>query len=243
MTYFRYFPRVNYHFGNETTTEVFENISIYSDVVDQIRDATTAYEDYYILPEDRPDMVSYKLYGTPDHYWTFFLMNASLRDSGWPLNDRRLFEKAQRDYDKTVITTRSTLTDRFKIGHTMTGLSSGTTATVIHRELDLGQIWIEPSDDSFTVGETVSSTDPTDDVARTIVVNSIATQYNAAHHYENASGAYADIDPTVGPGVSLTEITWLNRLVSQNNDLKSIKVIRSSVIESVVESFREAVAI
>lgn len=242
MTYFRYFPRVNYKFGNETTTDVIENISIYSDVIDQIKDALTAYEDYYILPDERPDQVSYKLYGTPDYHWTFFLMNEDLRDSGWPLSNNKVFEKAQADYDHTVITTLSTLTDRFKVGHTMTGLSSGATATISHRELDLGQVWFEGGTGTFTAGETVNSTDPTDGITRSIVVDSVATQYNAAHHYENASGEYVDIDPTVGPGAQLTEITWLDRLVTQNDNLKSIRVIRSNVIEEVVDSFREAVA-
>lgn len=242
MTYFRNFPRINYLFGNETTTEVFENLSIYSDVVDQIRDAVTAYEDYYILPDERPDQVSYKLYGTTDYHWTFFLMNAGLRDSGWPMSDRKLFEKAQADYDSTVITTLSTLTDRFKIGHQMRGLTSGASATISHRELDLGQVWFESSTGTFTAGETVTSTDPTDGITRSIVVGSISTQYNAAHHYENASGEYVDIDPTVGAGAQLTEITWLDRLVSHNNSLKSIRAIRPNVIEEVVESFKEAIA-
>jgi hypothetical protein len=243
MTFFQYFPRVNYKFGNEDTTEVFENISIYSDVVDQIRDATTAYEDYYIQGDERPDQVSYKLYGTPEYHWTFFLMNAGLRDTGWPLSDRKIFERAQVIYDKNVITTRSTLTDRFKIGHTMTGFTSGATATIIHRDLDLGQVWFDTSVGTFSSGETVNSISPVDDISRSIVINSLAVQYNAAHHYENADKEYVDIDPTVGPGGLLTEITWLDRLVSQNSALKSIKVIRPRIIEDVVQSFREAIAI
>ena len=242
MTYFRNFPRINYTFGDESTTEVIENLSLYSDVIDQVRDVTSMYEDYYILPNERPDQLSYKLYGTANYHWTFFLMNTSLRDSGWPLSQNKVFERAVEIYDGNIMTTRSTLTDRCKVGETIQGLSSGTTAKITHRELDLGQLWFKDATGSFTNGETCTSVSLVDGITRSIVVTSTSIQYNAAHHYEDASGNYVDIDPTVGPGAQLTEITWAERLVAQNEELKSIKVIRANIIDSIVDSFREAVA-
>ena len=40
MLYFNDFPKIQYKFGNETDPVVFQDISIYSDVVDQIRGAS-----------------------------------------------------------------------------------------------------------------------------------------------------------------------------------------------------------
>ena len=74
-------------------------------------------------------------------------------------------------------------------------------------------------------------------------MTSEAVKYNSAHHYENADKEWVDIDPETGPGVSLTEITWLDRLVKANDDLRQIRVIRNNIIDDVVRSFRDAVRI
>jgi len=45
---------------------------------------------YYTIPDgDRPDTVSYNLYGDVQYYWTFFILNSFLKDglsSAWPLS-------------------------------------------------------------------------------------------------------------------------------------------------------------
>ena len=83
--FFRFFPVVDYKFGTNGGTDQFENISIYANVVDQVVNNVAAYQEYYLLPGERPDQVSQKLYNTPNYHWTFFLMNDTLRESGWPL--------------------------------------------------------------------------------------------------------------------------------------------------------------
>ena len=39
MLYFNEFPKVQYKFGNEIDPVIFQDISIYADVVDQIKDS------------------------------------------------------------------------------------------------------------------------------------------------------------------------------------------------------------
>lgn len=39
----------------------------------------TAYQYYQIQDGDRPDIISHKLYNTPDYYWTFFIVNDFLQ--------------------------------------------------------------------------------------------------------------------------------------------------------------------
>ena len=244
MRYFKYFPRTFYTFGNEVSPDAIENISIYSDVIDQIKDATTAYQDYYIQNDERPDQVSMRLYDRPEYHWTFFLMNEQLRESGWPLSPAKVFEKAKKDYTSTVITTKtSPLSKIFKLNQTITGLSSGATAKVDHRNLDLGQIWIRDASADFRAGETVTSVSPDNGLTETLVIDSVALQYNVAHHYENSDKEYVDIDPAQGPGASLTKVTWLDHLNARNDDLREIRVIKPDSINQIVDAFREAVAI
>lgn len=242
MAFFRDFQKMLYKFGEEPDPAVFQNISIYADTIDAIRDAATSYQNYYVLPDERPDQVSYKLYGTADFHWTFYLMNPTLRECGWPLADRTIFEKAQKLYPETILTTRTKLTDKFKVDQTITGVTSGVTAKITQRFLDIGQLQIKDASGSFTVGETIRSTN-TDGTIEEIVLTSEAVKYNSAHHYENADKEWVDIDPETGPGVTLTEVTWLDRLVKANDDLRQIRVIRNNIIDDVVRSFRDAVRI
>ena len=239
--YFKYFPMIDYKFGDEPESSRFENITIYADVVDQIADATTAYNEYYILPDERPDNVSEKLYGTPNFHWTFYMMNDAIREQGWPVSNNKVFELAEIKYATRVITTKTKLTDKFKVGQTITGATSSATATIGKRNLDLGQLFLENVSNTFVAGENVNSLN-LNNVTETIVVDSYEFQYNAAHHYENTSGDTVDIDPETGPGATLTEVTYLDRVNRLNEANRQIRVLKRDIIRDVVQSFRDTVS-
>jgi len=104
MSYFKNFSLVEYRFGNEDeSTRVFiEDLSIYVDLLDQIDDLVSFYDYYYIKDGERPDTLSEKIYGTTDNYWTFFLMNPILRETGWPLDQNRFESFAVKRYDGAI---------------------------------------------------------------------------------------------------------------------------------------------
>ena len=236
--YFRYLSKEFYLFGNEPTPDVFPNLALYADVIDQIKDSVTLYEDITILDNERPDQTSFRLYGTPDFHWTFFLMNNKLREQGWPLSNAKAETYAKRKYTNNVITTRTALTSLtgfFKTGDTITGRSSGVSATILHRNLDLGQI---VTSGAFTAGENLE----TSGTSSLVNVFSITAEHLAAHHYIDGDKVITDIDPTVGPGGLLTEVTFLDRVNEQNATLRQIKAIKRNNISEIVEAFREAVA-
>ncbi len=56
--FFNKFPTTNYRFGDELGTTLFNNLSVYADIIDQLKDQITFYEKYTILDGDRPDTVS-----------------------------------------------------------------------------------------------------------------------------------------------------------------------------------------
>ena len=123
MTFFSSFPIIEYKFGDEDTTDLFRNLSIYSTVVDQIKNENSLYEDYQIIENQRPDQVSYILYNNPNFHWTFFLMNDNLREQGWPLTNLELLNFAKRKFPNKVLNTTSSLisfTSFFKTGDTIT---------------------------------------------------------------------------------------------------------------------------
>ena len=56
--YFKNFEVVPYFFGNEKTVSVVQNLSTYVNLIDQIKDQTSLYENYFILDGERPDVLS-----------------------------------------------------------------------------------------------------------------------------------------------------------------------------------------
>ena len=74
----------------------------------------------------------------------------------------------------------------------------------------------------------------------TLSITGETEQYNAVHHYEN-NGVQVDIDPFSGPGVSLTPITYRDRLETRNDALKEIVVIRPDQITTIVSEFQRFV--
>jgi len=245
MNHFKKYPKTVYTFGNEVSSNLFSDISVYSDMIDQVRNAVGTYQDYYIQSGERPDQVSQKLYDTPEYHWTFMLMNPKLRECGWPLSEREVYKKAQRDYYHKVVTTKTSLQDKFKVGQTVTGLSSGAVGEIGYRILDNGQIWFDNTIGNFIPGETATSIYRPDGnvaaITQSIVIESVEDQYNALHHYENSAGEWVDVDPAVGNTANYTEITYLENLRRANDDLKNIKVIRTGQIDVLAESFYEAI--
>jgi len=239
MPYFQDFPKALYRFGNETSYDQFQDLSSYVDIIDQVKDDASTYTKYYILDNERPDQLSYKLYGTPDYHWTFFMMNDNIREQGWPLSNREILLFVQKELALNTITTKTVLTDKFKIGQTVEGISSGATGTIDHRHLDLGQLVISNVTGTFVAGENVNSTN-SERTIETISVSSYEPEYLSAHHYEDANGVTVDIDPAVGPGALLTEITYLDRYTSINDSLKEIRVLKRSVLFQIAEAFTEA---
>ena len=168
MPYFKNFPLTPYRFGDNATSTFFQNASLYVDLIDNISDELTFYNKETILDGDRPDTLSWKLYGTTDHYWTFFLLNPTLRETDWPkpyeeLDNitANLYPGVFIDYDNVNSYSSGTYTkqqffDLFdpSIDQTITmGLSSGKFNSVsmnARRNHDLAQVYLEPVSSSFT---------------------------------------------------------------------------------------------
>lgn len=233
--FFSNFPQTFYNFGNEVDRNAFQNISAYVDVIDKVKNNLTLYTKHTILDGDRPDVLSQKLYGQNYYHWTFYLMNDKLRRQGWPLSYDEVVAKAQKDYPNKTLVTRDLIFEKFSVGDTVTGIGSGATATVLRRNLDLGQIVVKPTNNyTFNNGELIS------DGTNQVTLTSVSEEYNSAHHYEDGDGKTVDIDPEVGPGVLLTEITHLGRYEAANIDLKDIIVIQPNNISEVVRAFDQA---
>ena len=242
--YFRNFPIINYRFGNNEASVLFPNLSAYIDIIDQVKQEVAFYEKYTILDGDRPDIVSQKLYGTPNFHWTFFAMNDGLRESGWPLPEREVREIVKKRYPHRVVTTQSNIASFFLPGVNVVGKTSGTTGRIVERNLNLGQLVIASSknaaglQNNFGTTEQIAAGDTVEDQAAH-VANAIAesTQYNAVLYYKNSSGDIVDIDPYNQVTSGLIPTTIMEDNINFNNDLKDIIVIKPSKIAAVTNEY------
>tara|TARA_A100001037_G_scaffold222017_1_gene199882 strand:- start:565 stop:1296 length:732 start_codon:yes stop_codon:yes gene_type:complete len=241
MLYFNDFPDVGYKFGDEVDETIFQNISVYAEVIDQIKSEVTFLNTFTIQEGFRPDQVSQILYDTPLHYWTFYLLNDDIREQGWPLIRHEFEEYIKKAFPNTTLTTRdSALVSKFKVGQTVTGNSSGASGKIIRRNIDLGQLIIEGIVNFRQAGETISSTNSSGDVESMIVVSS-TKEFQSASHYVDGNNQIVDIDFTVGPGGLLTEKTHEDVYFAVNESLRQITVVRPELINTLSSSFKQAV--
>jgi len=264
--FFRQFPKTTYDFGstgiNRSITDLFRFIKADKDLFDDI----STYQYYQIRHGDRPDTVSNDLYGTPNYYWTFFIVNDQLKDglTGWPLNSDE-FDKYMADvYSGTAIITapeivystygtdiiaeyRNSLANRFRIGETVIGSLSGASGIVHSKDPQLGQLVIKDVNGVFQTTESIIGQTSSDSVQSHDVVAYI----DAPHHYEDSNGlvSYNGLyvnetrsaegqEPWVAPG-NLTVVSNLNYETAINELKADIRVVRPSVIADFARVFEQ----
>lgn len=208
MTYFRHFNKVPYVFGDKNTeTTEYTDLTTYVDILDQVQDQSTVYRFYQVKDGERPDVVSYNLYGSTDYYWTFFLLNRNLRETGWPLSQDDLFKKVELDVPGECLvffgadTSPDTgaiqheIVGKFPVGSFIRGSISGAEGVVYAKNPLLGQIFVRKTNGvGFVENEVVTDTIDTGANFNLIcrIVHSPA--YTAIRNVEDDNGNNIDVD-------------------------------------------------
>lgn len=100
MAFFKQFPTIIYDLDKKGQKIEVKDIFRFVDVNEKLIDPASAYQYYYIKDGERPDHVAAKLYKNPDFYWTFFVVNDSLKGGykDWPLSYQQLQTQIKNDY-------------------------------------------------------------------------------------------------------------------------------------------------
>ena len=102
VNYFNKFPKVLFDVNNDGSFSVQVDITKTVDINTIDEDKITYYTFHEIQDGERPDNLSYNLYGTSQYYWTFFVVNDSLKaglNNAWPLNSHAFEEMIINEYD------------------------------------------------------------------------------------------------------------------------------------------------
>ncbi len=242
MAYFYNYPLINYQFGSETYPVTFQDISAYVDIIDNIKDDISFYIKYTILEGDRADIVSKKIYGSPDFYFTFYMMNDNIRERGWPLSSRDLEDRILLNHPNFVVTTKDNISDKLLVGTQIAGNSSGAVGTIIKRNLDLGQLIIKLNTGSVNFVKDEVITHDTGSGLETATTSSATKEFLSTHHYVDGDLRWRDVDPFQDPPAIYTPVTVEDHYGDQNNELKEIRIIKPDSMQTVYRAFQEALA-
>ena len=159
--FFSQFPSVAYDFNRTGTVQQMVNIfrNVRPETVSALN-AVTLYKNYKIIDGMRPDVLSQKIYGTPDYYWTFFIINDFLHDGlqVWPMSQevlRKYVEKnysgkalcfkpeVVRDVDGIAQGTKNSVSGLLNLGELIYGSTSGAVGRLVRKDADLNEIILQ----------------------------------------------------------------------------------------------------
>lgn len=160
MSFFKQFPKVSYDLRKDGS--IMNMVNIFRSVrpLQNFVDNPSLYKFYEIKNGERPDIVSQRLYGTPDFYWTFFVVNEFLHDGYkvWPMSQEQVYEYIKQHYEGYAVTTRpymqldsdgirrenvDSLAGKFQIGEDILGATSGARGTLTKKDVDMNQLIIQ----------------------------------------------------------------------------------------------------
>ena len=275
MSYFTQFPhRTDYKISlvNDDLTKELEVDLTFPDffrhvalAYPKVNDGKFFYEQIRILDRERPDQLSYRLYGNERYYWTFFIINDKLRLGEaiqWPLSYEQLDLKLQREYEgETIVTYKSRfikvlkpgisfkkdnyLYNKFRIGETVRGQTSGVRGVIANIRPEFGQIItknVTPVGARFRTGEAIVGDDP----HVTVICDESLRNSDAVYKYiEPATGRDVDcrnfILTETNTVSGLNVLTFREYYRQMNDNLGTIRVLKKSSVQEFVDKFKELI--
>lgn len=266
MSFFKLFPKVGYDLTNSGVVQNVVNIYKSVRPLQEFIDGISAYTFYEIKNGERPDIVSERLYNTPDYYWTFFIINEYLHDglASWPMSQEHLqiymdteYEgyaintnpKVSRNSDQLITGHDNSLSGRFILGETVTGSAQNATGTITKKLSDLNQLIVQDVTGTF-IGDPKAVPNTTEVITGGTTGDSVATYevfkyIDAPYHY------YLETDPAkrvtdnsifimgATPESDLGWVTNREHIEMANEERSRMRVISPEYISQFVDKFEE----
>lgn len=240
MAYFSNFQKVGYDLDGDGYSSQLTNLTHFSRIGTKYLDNVSFYSYYNISEGERPDTVSYKLYGTTDYYWTFFIINSSLYNAfnDWPKGTADLKEFVEAKYQNyaaisaPIGSTFDDIAGKFEIGETVQGGVSGALGTLIAKYPTLGYIEIAPTSGTFREdGEGIYGITSQDFLNCSSVIQ---RAYAPRYHTDISTG-----EQTFRRTAGTQPVTNFEWEYEQNIEKSRIRVIKPRYIQDVAREFRK----
>ena len=268
MSFFKQFPKVEYDFNRtgikQNMVDLFRSVRALPTFLDNY----TGYKFYRIKNGERPDIVSRRLYGTSQYYWTFFVINDFLHDGyrAWPLSQEDLFTYIEKEYEGYAIETnpvivrdtdslitdhRNSLAGRFIVGETITGATSGASGKLTRKITDLSQLIVQNVTGGAFIGQALAPS-TTELVIGATSTDSVST-YNVYKYAEAPYYYYRTLDADKHPvtnknhivgGVDPLDLSYVSNrqhVIDENDKNSSIRYVDPAYINQFVNQFESLI--
>ncbi len=232
MKYFRNFSTIDYDMLGDGKTRQITDVFRKARIDPRFLDDITFYTYYTIRNGERPDTVSYKLYGRIDYHWTFGLLNPTLLEirNDWPMNTIELQDYVYEKYPKDVIMISDrNLSNNYRIGEVVQGLASNARGTILSKDPNLGYIVIDKTNSNTFISGELALGQTSNNF---LTIQGERKQYNAPHHYSLGDGTIVDRFK-----VGAQQVTNYEHEIEENEKHTRIKVIRPELVQVVAEKF------
>ena len=266
MAFFKQFPKIEYDFNRtgvkQNMVDLFRSVRPLPSFLDNY----SAYKFYEIKNGERPDIISQRLYGTSQYYWTFFVINDFLHDGyrTWPMSQEDLFDYIAKEYEGYVIETnpvitrdtdqlitdhRNSLAGRFTLGETITGATSGATGTLTSKITDLSQLVVQNVTGAF-IGDQTPGSNTTELVVGGTSEDSVST-YNVYKYAEAPYYYYrtddADLKPVTNAnhiigGVDALHLSYVSNrshIIEENDERSKIRYVDPNYIDEFINKYED----
>jgi len=210
--------------------DLLKNLTAKAKVSDALLSNAGFYQTVEIIDGERPDLLSQRLYGTPDYHWTFLLLNPQIKNiwDDWPMSATQLLEYCKNKYQYLAADTNDSLVDKFTLGESVQGSVSGALGIVKEIHVNMGYIVIEKTSGTFTeTGETIQGLSSSDSVS----CNFIKSQAYAPHHHvDDSTGAW--VKRREAGTTAYTYIDYESAVTEQNRQIKVIKPEHMTVVSN-----------
>ena len=263
MPYFKQFPTVDYDINRTGAItplkDIFRSVRPLPDLIDNF----SGYRFYEVINGERPDLVSQRLYGTPDFYWTFFIVNDFLHDGyrSWPMSQEDLYAYITKEYAGVAIEIETTFTvadgtinsiaGKFQLGEQIVGQESGCQGKLIKKNTDMNQLIISNVTTAF-IGNKHEPIGNTEVIKGALSTDSVNTHrvYNYAdapyYYYDENDGEKKPVTSNlhIPGGVATSDLayqTYRNFEFERNEERSKIRYVDPNYVEQFVDKFEEFV--
>jgi|LWDU01.1.fsa_nt_gi hypothetical protein len=232
MGYFNNFPKVDYDIKGNGITQEVTNITSYVKVSSKMLDSIAFYSFYIIPDDDRPDNVSYNLYGTDAYYWTFFVVNPHLKNTyyDWPQSIKSLQSHTEGKYSGLGAVVDGDVHGKYFLGEYIVGSISGAIGQVIG--IYPTTEWVQIKEVSGTF---LSSGEGLKGITgeAVIIAKSIKSAALAPRHFLDLSTGLVTDKRTAG----VKPVSFFEWEQAQNLVKTKIRIIKPEFIEEVSDRF------
>tara|TARA_Y100001937_G_C7131478_1_gene337644 strand:- start:367 stop:1182 length:816 start_codon:yes stop_codon:yes gene_type:complete len=267
MPFFKQFPKIEYDFNRTGAItemlDIFRSVRPLPDLVDNF----SGYRFYEVINGERPDVVSQRIYGTTDFYWTFFIVNDFLHDGyrAWPMSQEDLYAYINKEYEGKVLEIETTtgpdpttqgqritidsIAGKFQLGEQLVGQTSGAQGKLIKKNTDMNQLIVQNVTKAF-LGNMHENGGLREEVRGSLSTDVVNT-YRVYDYADAPYYYYREDDVDKKPVTSARFIedavddsdlafqTYRNFEFERNEERSKIRYVSPNFIEQFVDQFEE----